>query len=67
MDAARWYEVSRRRGSGSRSASLKPMSLTMWPRNEVSSTSPFVSVGLDRGLANCPAMRPTFTSGTPPE
>src|SRR5580698_4104845 len=25
-----------------------------------------VSVGSERGLANCPAMRPTFTTGLPP-
>src|SRR3990170_1370496 len=25
-----------------------------------------ISVGCERGLANCPAMRPTFTTGWPP-
>ncbi len=29
-------------------------------------TSPLVSTGLERGLANWPAMRPTFTTGLPP-
>ena len=43
------------------------MSLTMCPRNEGSSTPSTVSVGLERGLANWPAMRPTFTTGTPEE
>ena len=27
-------------------------------------TSPWVSVSEDRGLANCPAMRPIFTTGS---
>jgi hypothetical protein len=39
----------------------------MWPRNDGSSTAPMVSVPAERGLANCPAMRPTFTTGTPEE
>src|SRR3546814_4202743 len=39
----------------------------MCPRNDGSSTSPTRSVELDRGLANCPANRPTFTTGTPIE
>ncbi len=39
----------------------------MWPRNDGRSTSPIRSVGLERGLANWPAMRPTFTTGTPIE
>ncbi len=50
-----------------RSAAEKATSLTMWPRNDGSSVSSLVSVGLERGLANCPAMRPTFTVGTPEE
>ncbi len=37
----------------------------MSPRNEGSSTPSRVSVGAERGLANCPAMRPIFTVGTP--
>ena len=41
------------------------MSLTMWPRNDGSSTPSIVSVSAERGLANWPAMRPTFTIGTP--
>ena len=39
------------------------MSLTMWPRNDGSSTPSIVSVADERGLANWPAMRPTFTVG----
>ena len=39
----------------------------MCPRNDGRSTSPTRSVALERGLANCPAMRPTFTTGTPSE
>ncbi len=39
----------------------------MSPRNDGSSTSSTVSVGCERGLANCPAIRPTFTTGTPEE
>ena len=50
-----------------RAASVGAMSLTMWPRNDGSTRSPIVSVGDERGLANWPAMRPTFTVGTPVE
>ena len=46
---------------------MKPTSLTMWPRNDGSSAPSTVSVALERGLANWPAMRPTFTVGTPEE
>jgi hypothetical protein len=35
----------------------------MSPRYAGSVTSPRVSVSLERGLANCPAMRPIFTTG----
>ena len=54
-----------RPGSGVRASASKASSLTMWPRNDCSSTSPIRSVPAERGLANCPAMRPTFTTGTP--
>ena len=37
----------------------------MWPRKAGSSASPTRSVSAERGLANCPAIRPTFTTGTP--
>ncbi len=67
MDADWLYACNRRAGSAAREASVKPTSLTMWPRNEGSSTPSTVSVAFDRGLANCPAMRPTFTTGTPEE
>ena len=46
---------------------VNAMSLTMWPRKLGSSTPSTVSVGAERGLPNCPAMRPTFTVGTPAE
>ena len=52
-------------GSGVRASASKASSLTMWPRKDCSSTSPIRSVSAERGLANCPAMRPTFTTGTP--
>src|SRR5438270_34751 len=37
----------------------------MKPRKAGSTRSPTVSVGEERGLANWPAMRPSFTTGTP--
>ena len=37
----------------------------MWPKNDGSSISPTRSVGRDLGFANWPAIRPTFTSGSP--
>ena len=40
------------------------MSLTMWPRNDGQLDAVDRSrCGDERGLANCPAMRPTFTTG----
>ena len=39
-------------------------SLTMCPKKDGSSSSPTRSTGSDLGLANCPAIRPTFTSGS---
>ena len=36
----------------------------MCPRNVGSSTPSTSSVGLERGLTNCPAMRPTLTTGS---
>src|SRR5687768_15292999 len=39
----------------------------MWPRKLGSSTPPTFSNDDDRGFANWPAMRPTFTTGTPSE
>jgi len=52
---------------GARALASNSEPLTMWPRNDGSSSSPWRSVGLERGLANWPAMRPTFTTGTPIE
>ena len=44
------------------------MSLTMWPRNDGQLDAVDASRWRDeRGLANWPAMRPTFTTGTPEE
>ncbi len=65
VDADWWYAVTSRVGSGRRASGSKVSSFTMWPRNESSSTSPILSVGDDRGLANWPAIRPTLTTGTP--
>ena len=39
-------------------------SLTMCPKKDGSSSSPTRSTGSDRGFANCPAIRPTLTSGS---
>ncbi len=36
----------------------------MWPRNDGSSTPSTTSVGALRGFANCPAIRPTRTTGS---
>ena len=36
----------------------------MWPRNDGSSTPSTNSVGLERGLANCPAARASLTTGS---
>lgn len=66
--AADWlYAEIIRFGSGRRAAAENAASLTMWPRNDGSSTPSIVSVAEERGLANCPAMRATFTTGTPAE
>ncbi|AKF86199.1 hypothetical protein MFUL124B02_23130 [Myxococcus fulvus 124B02] len=42
------------------------MPLMMSPRYAGRVTPSSVSTGLERGLANWPAMRPTFTTGLPP-
>ena len=67
VDADWWYASIRRCGSGTRAAAVKAMSLTMWPRKLGSPTPSTVSIAEERGLANWPAMRPTFTAGTPVE
>jgi hypothetical protein len=36
----------------------------MWPKKDGSSSSPTRSSGSERGFANCPAIRPTLTSGS---
>ena len=43
------------------------MSLTMWPLKLGSVAPSRVSVPDERGLANWPAIRPTFTTGKPAE
>src|SRR5579859_4270573 len=53
-----------RDGSGMRASAENSGPLTMSPRYEGSVTPPCVSVSEDRGLANCPAMRPIFTTGS---
>ena len=67
MDADWWYACTSRSGVGTRAAAVGPSALTMWPRNDGISSSPIRSVSAERGLANWPAMRPTFTTGTPIE
>ncbi len=67
VEADWWYACSSRWGSACRAAAENAMSLTMCPRNDGSSTPSMVSVADDLGLANCPAIRPTFTTGTPAE
>jgi hypothetical protein len=47
-----------------RAAGSGASSLTMWPKNEGISASPARSTGSERGFANWPAIRPTFTSGS---
>src|SRR5205809_659154 len=54
-----------RRGSGRRAMASKAKSFTMSPKYDGSSRPSRFSKGDDRGLANCPAIRPTFTVGTP--
>ena len=54
-----------RSGSGTRASGVAATSLTMWPRKTGRSMSPTRSVAADRGLANCPAIRPTLMTGTP--
>ena len=67
VDADWWYACTSRSGSGIRADASNGEPLTMCPRNDGRSTSPWRSVGFVRGLANWPAMRPTFTTGTPIE
>ena len=54
-----------RLGSAVLASVVGASSLTMWPRNDGISIPPTSSVGSERGLANCPAIRPTLTTGTP--
>ena len=53
-------------GGFTRAAAVAPSPLTMWPRNDGMSSPSIDSKSAERGLANWPAMRPTFTTGTPP-
>ena len=53
------------RGPATRASASKASSFTMWPRKLSSSTPPISSGSADRGLANWPAIRPIFTTGTP--
>ena len=54
-------------GCGARAAAVNSGAFTMSPRYEGYSLPSTISVSADRGLANWPAMRPTFTTGTPRE
>ena len=60
-----WYARRSRLGLGRRETASKSTPLTMWPRNAGSSRSPTSSLGDERGLANCPAILPTLTIGSP--
>ena len=50
-----------RDGSGTRASGVATSELTMSPRYDC---SPSASMGALRGLAYCPAIRPTFTTGS---
>ena len=63
VDADWWYACTSRSADGTLAASVGVESLTMWPRKVGRSKSPTRSNAAVRGLANCPAMRPTFTTG----
>ena len=52
------------RGRTARASAVATSPCTMWPRNVGISTPSTISVGAERGLVNCPAMRPTFTTGS---
>ena len=57
-------ERARGRACGPRRRSAS--SLTMWPRNDGElDAADALGGATERGLANCPAMRPTLTTGTP--
>ena len=47
-----------------RASSVAASSLIMWPRKDGMSSPPTFSVGDERALASCPAIRPTFTTGS---
>ena len=67
MEADWWYACTSLSGVGVRAAAVGEASFTMWPRKDGISSEPTFSVSEERGLANWPAMRPTFTTGTPME
>ncbi len=47
-----------------RASAVGASSCTMWPRKVGISTPSTTSVADERGLTNCPAMRPTLTTGS---
>ena len=47
-----------------RASAVRASSWTMWPRKLGISSSPTRSNGSERGFVNCPAIRPTFTTGS---
>ena len=59
-----WYPRTIRCGSGVRASSVNSKSLTMSPRYAGKLTPPRVSVGAERGLVYCPAIRPILTTGS---
>lgn len=64
VEADALYIRFSRSGSGIRASSVNSKPLTESPRYVGSVTPSRVSVGLERGLEYCPAIRPTFTTGT---
>ncbi len=52
-----------RSGSATLASGVASSECTACPRKEGSSTPSTISVGDERGLANCPAMRPTLITG----
>jgi hypothetical protein len=59
VSAERSYARNNNSGFGVRSVTVNPARLIMSPRCTGSVTPPRVSVSVDRGLAYCPANRPT--------
>ena len=59
------YARMSRDGSGRRASSVNSDELMLSPRYDGNDTPSIVSRSSDRGFANCPAILPSFTTGTP--